>query len=91
MNKTRSQKSLDTQYHRELRNFIALAIELSSEMTMTELAEESQLSLGCIHNLLNGITVSPHFRTIYKLGHAIGLEIKFDKHSLRLHLRKHAA
>lgn len=88
---TKPQKSLDTQFQKELHHFVSLTTQLSEEMTMVELAEESQLSYGCIHNLLNHITVSPHFRTVYKLGRAVGLDVRFDKGNIKLNLKKRAA
>ena len=77
-------RSFDRMFTGELRNFISLVNTLSTDMSWKDLAKQSQLSVGCVFNLCTGITQSPHFRTIYKIGLAVGIDVSFGDKTLKL-------
>lgn len=68
-------KSLDVQFAGELDAYVSVLNTLTTEMTWTELAAESDLSVGCLRNLLDRVTKSSHARTLFKVGGAVGLDV----------------
>jgi hypothetical protein len=80
-------RSLDKRFDEELGAMVSLIYTLSVDMTWTELAHRAELSVSCVRNLLNGTTRSPHFRTIYKMGAAVGIAISHDKKAGKPRLR----
>lgn len=68
-------RPLDVQFANELDAYVSILNTLSTEMTWVELAAESDLSVGCLRNLLDHVTKSPHARTLFKVGSAVGLDV----------------
>ncbi len=77
---------LDRAFQRELRALVSIINTLSNDMTWVELASRAGVSTSCVRNLCYGETKSPHFRTIYRICRAIGLDIKFEKKKIKLRM-----
>lgn len=68
-------KLLDVQFADELDAYVGILNALTTDLTWIELAAKSDLSVGCLRNLLDRVTKSPHARTLFKVGSAVGLDV----------------
>lgn len=69
----------ESEFRTEIVDFVSLVSALSVNMTWGELAEKSGLSRQTINKLIDCKTKSPHYKTLFKLGRAVGLKATLSR------------
>jgi hypothetical protein len=84
--KQRVVKDEDGAYWADLNNVLDLLFDTATKLKMTwaDLATQSGLALGTIHNLGDRLTRRPQFRTIRNLGLAVGMKITFQNNKAKV-------
>jgi len=78
-------KLCKTTFEVELRMTAQLFWILSEDLTMDELANRAGVCTTTLYRLFQGKTQSPHYKTILKIGRALGINMELSKG--RVHLR----
>jgi len=83
---------VDRQYLSEMRTTTDLAFVLAEEQydNINALSKEARLGAGTLYNLRSHKTRLPQFYTLVKLCRAVGPEIRVERRSIKLKMRKGA-
>lgn len=77
-----------SEFETEFRQLVNFFWILGEDLSYAELASMAGLSVGTLTKLFNGTTQSPHFKTVLKIGRALGVSMELRNKQIHIEMSK---